>query len=202
MKKNITLYILSILVLGMIHGKVSAQEAASYQHYKINYHLINPGAMGMKGQVIMLNYINRWNSFPGNPQAFTATFNGMVSDNIGLGAMVLFDNLRSVNKTAGVLCYAYQLDIEETRLSIGVSARYERYKSQAYALVGDRRDPDDATNKRAARAYVVFDAASWPHAQLTYRLFASLTMHNLVRTQVDTDANTTQPERTLSKDFI
>ena len=202
MKKNITLYILSILVLGMIHGKVSAQEAASYQHYKINYHLINPGATGMKGQVIMLNYINRWNSFPGNPQTFTATFNGMVSDNIGLGAMVLSDNLGSLNKTAGVLSYAYQFDIEETRLSIGLSTGYERYKLQASALVGNGLDPDDPIINQAARGYDVFDAAFGLHAQLPDGFFAGLSMPNLIRTQVDSDANNTETESTLFKYFV
>lgn len=199
--KKFTLYIIT-LILGLTVAKVSAQEAGSYQHYKINHHLINPGATGMNGQVIMLNYISRWNSFPGNPQTFTASFNGMVSDKIGLGAMVLSDNLGSLNKTAGVLSYAYQFDIEETRLSIGLSTGYERYKLQASALLGNGLDPDDPIIDQAANGYDVFDAAFGVHAKLPDGFFAGVSMPNLIRTQVDSDGSSGDDESTLFKYFV
>src|SRR5690606_39381390 len=99
-------------------------------------------------------------------QTFTAGYNGMVSDKIGLGAMVISDNLGSLNKTSGVLSYSYQFDIEETRLSIGLSTGYERYKLQASALLGNGLDPGDPIIDQAANGYDVFDAAFGVHAKL------------------------------------
>lgn len=200
MKKFIP-YIITIF-LGLTIARLSGQEVGSHQHYKINYHLVNPGATGINGHTIMLNYISRWNSFPGNPQTFTADYNGMVSDKIGLGAMVISDNLGSLNKTSGVLSYAYQFDIEETRLSIGLSTGYERYKLQASALVGNGLDPGDPIIDQAANGYDVFDAAFGVHATLPDGFFAGLSLPNLIRTRVDSDANSTEAESTLFKYFV
>lgn len=200
MKKYLPYIIATIFSLTI--GHLSAQEAGSHQHYKINYHLINPGATGMNGHAIMLNYISRWNSFPGNPQTFTADYNGMVSDKIGLGAMIISDNLGSLNKTAGVLSYAYQFDIEDTRLSIGLSTGYERYKLQASALIGDGLDPGDPIIDQAANGYDVFDAAFGVHVKLPDGFFAGVSLPNLIRTRVDSDASTADDENTLFKYFI
>src|SRR5690606_36496297 len=200
MKKFIP-YII-VLIVGLSIGSVTAQESGSYQHYKINYNLINPGATGVNGHIIHLNYISRWNSFPGNPQTFTAGYNGMVSDKIGLGAMVISDNLGSLNKTSGVLSYSYQFDIEETRLSIGLSTGYERYKLQASALLGNGLDPGDPIIDQAANGYDVFDAAFGVHAKLPDGFFAGIALPNLIRTRVDSDASSNEAESSLFQYFI
>ncbi|MBY5957952.1 PorP/SprF family type IX secretion system membrane protein [Membranicola marinus] len=199
---NKLLRYITATVLILTIGKLTAQEAGSHQHYKINYHLINPGATGMDGQTIMLNYISRWNAFPGNPQTFTAGYNGLVSDKIGLGAMVISDNLGSLNKTSGVLSYAYQFDVEETRLSIGLSTGYERNKLQASALVDQGLDPNDPVIDQAARGYDVFDASFGVHALLPDGFFAGAALPNLIRTRVDSDADSAEEENTLFKYFI
>lgn len=191
-----------ILIFGAAAGHIEAQETGAHQHYKINYHLINPGATGMDGHQIMLNYISRWNSFPGNPQTFTAGYNGLVSEKIGLGALIVSDNLGSLNKTSGVLSYAYQFEIEETRLSIGLSTGYERHKLQASALLGDGLDPGDPTVDAAANGYDVFDAAFGVHAKMPDGFFAGVSLPNLIRTRVDSDASTDEDENTLFKYFI
>ncbi len=200
MNKFLPYIIATIFSLTM--GHLSAQEAGSHQHYKINYHLINPGATGMNGQTIMLNYISRWNAFPGNPQTFTAGYNGLVSDKIALGAMIVSDNLGSLNKTSGVLSYAYQFDVEETRLSIGLSTGYERYKLQASALVDQGLDPNDPIIDQAAKGYDVFDAAFGVHAKLPDGFFAGVVLPNLIRTRVDSDGSSADNENTLFKYFI
>lgn len=199
--KNYLPYIIAAF-FSLSAGISGAQEAGSHQHYKINYHLINPGATGMNGQVIMLNYISRWNSFPGNPQTFTGSYNGLVSDNIGLGAMIVSDNLGSLNKTSGVLSYAYQFDIEDVRMSIGLSTGYERYKLQASALLGPGLDPNDPIIDQAANGYDVFDATFGVHAQMPDGFFAGAALPNLIRTRVDSDADNSADENTLFKYFI
>lgn len=194
-------YIFAIFC-GVTTGHLNAQESGSHQHYKINYHLLNPAATGMNGHMIMLNYISRWNSFPGNPQTFTAGYNGMISEKIGLGALVVSDNLGSLNKTAGALSYAYQFDIEETRFSIGLSTGYERYKLQASALVGNGLDPGDPIIDQAANGYDVFDAAFGVHARLPDGFFAGVSLPNLIRTRVDSDDNAADVESALFQYFI
>lgn len=193
---------ITAIIFSLTLGQLSAQEMGSHQHYKINYHLINPGATGMNGQMIMLNYISRWNSFPGNPQTFTAGYNGSISDKIALGALIVSDNLGSLNKTSGVLSYAYQFDIEETRLSIGLSTGYERYKLQASALLGQGLDPNDPIIDQAANGYDVFDAAFGVHAKMPDGFFAGVALPNLIRTRVDSDASSADNENTLFKYFI
>lgn len=197
MKKYLLYTILSLFVCV---GHLQAQQYGGNQHYKMDYHLINPGATGMAGQVIMLNYVSRWNAFPGNPQTFTGAYNGLVSSNIGLGAMVVSDNLGSLNMTSGQLSYAYQFDIEESRLSIGLSTGYERYRLQASALLGNGIDPGDPIIDQAAKGYDVFDAAFGVHAELPEGFFAGVSLPNLIRTRVDSDSDLDQ-ESTLFKYF-
>lgn len=190
-----------ILPLFLFAGHIQAQQNGGNQHYKIDYHLINPGATGTAGQLITLNYLSRWNAFPGNPQTFTGSYNGLISSNIALGAMVVSDNLGSLNMTSGQLSYAYQFDIEETRLSIGLSTGYERYKLQASALLGNGLDPGDPVIDQAARGYDVFDAAFGVHAQLPDGFFAGVSLPNLIRTRVDSDAESGDRESSLFKYF-
>lgn len=199
MKKYI-LYIAGLIVMSL--GAVNAQDAGQNQHYKINYNLINPAATGMDGQVIMLNYVSRWNAFPGNPQTFLGSYNGLVSSNIGLGAMVLSDNLGSLNMTMGQLSYAYHLNIEETNLSIGLSTGYERYKLQASALLGNGIDPGDPVIDQAAEGYDVFDAAFGVHAQLPDGLFFGAALPNLIRTRVDSGNDLNGETGTFFKYFV
>ena len=101
-----------------------------------------------------------------------------------------------------MLSYAYQFDIEETRLSIGLSTGYERYKLQASALIGNGLDPGDPIIDQAANGYDVFDAAFGLHAILPDGFFAGVSLPNLIRTQVDSDASTVDDESTLFKYFV
>src|SRR5690625_7842048 len=89
----------TILSLFLCVGQVQAQQYGGNQHYKMDYHLINPGATGMAGQVIILNYVSRWDAFAGNPKKFTGAYNGLVSFNIGLGSLVDSDYFGSLNQT-------------------------------------------------------------------------------------------------------
>ncbi|GAA5222061.1 PorP/SprF family type IX secretion system membrane protein [Membranihabitans marinus] len=192
------------LILGwMSCVGLQAQDVASYRHYPSNYHLINPAASGMNGHVIMLNYINRWNSFPGNPQTFTGAYNGPASEKIGLGAMVISDNLGSLNRTSGQLSYAYRFNIEDTKVSFGLSTGIEKYKLQASALLGSGIDPTDPLIIQAAGGYTVFDASFGVHAKLPDGFQLGLAIPNLIRTRVDNNSSEElETENTLFKYFV
>ncbi|WP_236980962.1 PorP/SprF family type IX secretion system membrane protein [Membranihabitans maritimus] len=201
-RRRVAFLISAILVLTLGVSSISAQEIASYKHYTLNQQLINPAASGMNGHKIMLNYVNRWNAFPGNPQTFTGAYNGPVGERIGLGAMLISDNLGSLNRTTGQLSYAYRLDIEDTKLSIGLSTGYERYKLQASALLGTGIDPNDPIIADAAEGYDVFDAAVGVHAELPDGFTAGLALPNLIRTRVDNNSDNESTESSLFKYFV
>lgn len=184
-------------------GQLQSQEIANYRHYTLNYHLVNPAASGMNGHVIMLNYINRWNAFPGNPQTFTGAYNGPAGEKIGLGAMIISDNIGSINRTIGQLSYAYRFMVEDTKLSFGLSTGIEKHRLQASALLGSGVDPTDILVIQAADGYTVFDASFGVHAKLPDGFQLGLAIPNLIRTRVDNNAsNNVANESTLFKYFV
>ncbi|MCH2022650.1 MAG: type IX secretion system membrane protein PorP/SprF, partial [Saprospiraceae bacterium] len=88
MRNGIIIFV-SLFVL-FNHSK--AQQDPLFAQYNTNAFLINPAISGSEGNHT-INLFHRWQwvMFPGSPQTFGLTYQGIVKDLHGIGAMIFGD---------------------------------------------------------------------------------------------------------------
>ena len=124
MRKN-KLWLLGSLSLSLNFG-VQAQQLPVMNHYIYNPYLYNPARTGQNefGSV-NLNFKKQWVSLPYSPLTGSITAEAPLPyANMGLGGMLYTDRMHIINKTGGMLSYAYHVPFSKTeihRLSAGLS---------------------------------------------------------------------------------
>jgi type IX secretion system PorP/SprF family membrane protein len=74
--------------------KVSAQQDAQFSQNMFINSAINPGASGIKGMHCFdLIAREQWFGFEGRPETGLLSYNGLVSNNFGMGAVLMYDKI-------------------------------------------------------------------------------------------------------------
>jgi type IX secretion system PorP/SprF family membrane protein len=127
MKKSLSIIIL--FVLGCTAAQ--AQTDPLYAQYLMNPLLINPAYSGLTNNLnATATYRKQWAGFDGSPSTFNAT--GHVSlrdDKMGVGLIVLKDQIGSNSNTEVHATYAYKLDLDEKYLRFGLQAGMVNFRS-------------------------------------------------------------------------
>jgi type IX secretion system PorP/SprF family membrane protein len=127
MKKSFPIIVLFILGFTASH----AQTDPLYAQYLMNPLLINPAYSGLTNNLnAMATYRKQWAGFDGSPSTFNAT--GHVSlrdDKMGVGLIVLKDQIGSNSNTEVHATYAYKLDLQEKYLRFGLQAGFVNFRS-------------------------------------------------------------------------
>lgn len=137
MKKVIFISIFSVFV--------SALNAQVFQkQYLFNTYVINPAAAGEHSFSPL--YIGFRQQFAGHaeaPKTLFTSYNGMLSDNVGLGLQLLQDESPTLSIIAGKLSYSYDLQLsKQNNLSFGLSAVAFQFQGDySDAVVVDLNDP-------------------------------------------------------------
>lgn len=109
----------------------AAQQDPLFAQYNSNAFLINPAVAGSQGnQSINLFHRWQWVSFPGAPQTFGLTYQGMLPKKkahthfIGVGALLFGDVTGPSSRWGGKISIAGHIRLsEKIRLSIGLAGR-------------------------------------------------------------------------------
>lgn len=112
---------IAFVVLGL--SQVVAQQVPLYSHYYYNQFLYNPALAGSKpyGQLYLINR-NQWFSIPEAPRTQALTVDGPLRNKkVGIGLGVYRDVAGMFNITGGQAAYRYSLDLNNSRLSFGLS---------------------------------------------------------------------------------
>lgn len=104
----------------------TAQQTSVINHYLVNPFFINPAAAGLNGSNAFLDYNKQWQGFQGAPETQVLTIDGTIKrDKIGLGFTLINDQSNILGSTAGLLSYAYKIDLAKTqKLRFGISAGF------------------------------------------------------------------------------
>ncbi|WP_264524111.1 type IX secretion system membrane protein PorP/SprF [Flavobacterium sp. N502536] len=93
---------LHVLILGLLLSKFSAnaQQGAQYTQYMYNTLAINPAYVGTR-EAISITGLNRtqWSGIDGAPRTMNLSVSGPISEKIGLGASVVYDQIGPSNET-------------------------------------------------------------------------------------------------------
>ena len=168
-------------------GTVQAQQEPLFAQYMKNSYLINPA--GSKG-THSINLFHRWQwvAFPGAPQTFGLSYQGLIGNVHGLGGLIFSDITGPSRRLGFKGSYAFHIPInDDMRFSIGAAARLVRnsIRTNAIEFVQD----NDAAVTRASEAVWGGDAefGLYFYARDFYVGFSA---PNLIQTKIDFGNNT------------
>ncbi len=181
--KNLIIFTISILSI----IRLSAQDDVITSQYLINPYYVNPGAAGINDMVnFNAAYRSSLSTLPGHPNTYYASFNGMVAKKVALGAMLLNDQIASLNKYRMQLSYAYSwMANQDTRLGLGLSTEFHQINLDKSVATSPFEDPGDPYIQSAIDGTQYFDATVGLYGLYKGKLHFGLTFPNLVRTRLN-----------------
>jgi type IX secretion system PorP/SprF family membrane protein len=135
--------LLSICVIGL-HGLSHAQIDPLYAQYLNNPLLINPAYAGLNNNLNAgITYRKQWAGFEGSPTTYNVNAHTSLFDNrMGVGLIILRDNVGVNSNTEIHGTYAYRLDLDQKFLSFGLQAGVISFKGNNSELHPyDTNDP-------------------------------------------------------------
>jgi type IX secretion system PorP/SprF family membrane protein len=105
--------------------------------------LINPAYSGLNNNLsASATYRKQWAGFDGSPTTFNVNGHTSLRDNrMGVGLIILKDNIGANSNTEVHATYAYRLDLEGKKLSFGLQAGMVNFRSDNSEL--NPYDPND-----------------------------------------------------------
>jgi type IX secretion system PorP/SprF family membrane protein len=125
--KRITL----ILAVLLFSGVAFAQQQVLFTQYMFNQMAINPAYTGIhEGISTSFLWREQWVGFEGAPRTQTASIHTPISFRpISVGMMVMRDQIGITTQNSANFTYAYRLKFGNTRLSLGLQASFNFYKT-------------------------------------------------------------------------
>jgi len=128
MKKSL----LILISLFVIVEHLSAQIDPLYAQYLSNPLLINPAYTGVNNNFSgAVSYRRQWAGLEGNPVTLNVSGQlSLINNKIGLGGIVLTDNIGNNSNTEAYLTYSYKVFMSDGVLSFGLQAGMINYRSR------------------------------------------------------------------------
>ncbi len=190
--KRILLLVVFVFAL-FVSG--NSQQRYIFTQYFLNPSLINPGAAGFeKGQSLFFNYRNTWAGYKGSPRSYSLSYDGRITDKVGLGAFVMSDTYGALQTQKGLLSYSYNIKGDKYDIGLGFTTEYISYKAIAGLDGGpvDREDPLLADRQVGDK---IFDVAIGAFGKLYDNFIVSITIPSLVRSKLNSKTSTKKDER-------
>lgn len=137
------LLLLAAYILFISSG-AKAQIDPLYAQYLNNPLLINPAYAGLNNNLNAgISYRKQWAGFEGSPTTFNVNAHTSLFDNrMGVGLMVVKDNVGVNSNTEVHGTYAYRIDLDQKYFSFGLQAGVISYKGNYNELNPyDKQDP-------------------------------------------------------------
>lgn len=148
--KNLVLSIASIVLCSW---NAHAQQDPMVSQYMFNGLYLNPAYAGSHDYwTSTLNYRNQWVGLDGAPQTMIGAIDGPIRNkNIGLGLILLHDQIGVTAQNTAIVNYAYQIKTSATtKLALGVNAGFSQFSARLTDLTVWDKDQvfqNDITSK-------------------------------------------------------
>ncbi len=122
---------------------VNSQLNSLSSHYTHNALMINPAYAGRNEALsATILYRNQWTGTEGAPKTMTFTIDALLkNESIGLGFLVINDNIGVTNEISFIGNYTYRVSIGEGKLAMGIGAGITLYNNSLNELKAN--DTDD-----------------------------------------------------------
>ena len=159
-KLNIMKNRLFFIVLLGITSNIFAQQMNSYKMFHLNNYLQSPAAAGTKPYIFLSTaYSQSWSGFKGAPNIQSVSGHSLVSERVGVGGKINYENTGLSGQFGAEATYAYHMPVGKngTRLSFGLSALLSQYslKKEEFILA----NTDDEVINNAENSIIVPDAS-------------------------------------------
>lgn len=159
-KLNIMKKVFFFFMLTGIITNVVAQQMNSYEMYHLNNYLHSPAAAGTKPYIFLSTaYSQSWSGFKGAPNMQSASGHALVSERVGVGGKINYENTGLSGQFGAEATYAYHMPVGKggTRLSFGISALISQFslKKDEFILA----DNSDEVINNSENSIIVPDAA-------------------------------------------
>ena len=139
----------NLIIFFMLTGfstSLFAQQMSSYEMYHLNNYMQCPAAAGSKPYTfVSAAYSQNWSGFKGAPNMQSATVHSLVSERMGFGGKINYENTGLSGQFGAEATYAYHVPIGKngTRLSFGLSAVLSQYSLRKDEfIIADLEDED------------------------------------------------------------
>jgi type IX secretion system PorP/SprF family membrane protein len=199
MKKILPIALLFSILLS---GKIQAQDEAIFNHYLVNPILVNPAYAGFSdNHQIFAHYHTQWTGYVGEPRTFAFSYNGAISERIGLGATLFTERAAAIERLRGQISYAYRYVGKEMKFSFGFSTEFQRIRLNSDVTSGFGYNPSDQTVTDAIKGTSYFDAAVGGVLELNGATFIGISSPNMIRARLGSIAGVNKPDSTSSTLF-
>ncbi len=155
--------IIAATMLMLVSVTYAQQEAQYTQGQFNNYLVLNPAYAGYADCARLgLRYRNQWTGFEGAPNTFNLTYDTDVRERLGLGGVLVYDQLGIENSIKAELSLNYQIPVGssgQNTLAIGLKGGYAHVNASFAKLSNvDMSDPlyDPAVYNKINLGYVGF----------------------------------------------
>jgi type IX secretion system PorP/SprF family membrane protein len=155
--------------------KVRSQQTPIYSQYILNEFLINPSVAGIDGMTtINISGRKQWAGLQYSPQTYSASVSTRIlkspfsikegklkkgsEGRVGLGAAIISDHNGAIDRTTMQLSYAYHIFLQNTQLSLGLSAIATQFQIDS-KLAGLKNPDYDRLNGVIGKSTYIPDAA-------------------------------------------
>jgi type IX secretion system PorP/SprF family membrane protein len=187
-------------------AKISAQDEAIFGHYMLNPVLINPALSGQSGKYQLFGHLrNQWTGFAGQPKTYALSFNGRMTDNVGLSAELLTEKFALTDRMRTQLGYAYHFENAKKGIKGGFGFSTEFHRERLDRSVYDNAlfEGGDRLVEANTSNVSFFDATAGGYAILADKFLVSIATPNLIRARLGvTDIDTIKKEKTLFRQVI
>jgi type IX secretion system PorP/SprF family membrane protein len=188
MQKILTLSAAALLAVAA-YKPLQAQQEPLFAQYNTNMYLINPAVAGAQGgHSLRLFHRWQWVSFPGAPKTYGMTYQGLIKDLHGVGALLVADQTGPLGRVGGKVAYAFHMPLanRKSRLSIGVAGRYmyNRVRTNAITFI----EQNDQAVSELSDGVGMMDAEFGVYYH-SPTLYAGFSAPNLVQTTMDFGSN-------------
>jgi type IX secretion system PorP/SprF family membrane protein len=139
MKKRLNSYWI-LLFLPLI---CSGQQESYYSFYKTAMNLINPAYAGSE-EGALFSFVSRqqWSLDEEAPATVAFSYATSRANNVGLGISIISDKVFIEKQTVATIDFSYQLDMETTKIYLGLKAGGNFYKADPTSLLVFAPTPD------------------------------------------------------------
>jgi len=200
MRKSVLLFITISLVYA-VNGR--AQQMSSYGMFHMNQYLQSPAAVGTKPYVFLsTGYLQNWSGIKGAPNIQSATVHSLISERVGLGGKIFYENTGLSGQFGAEVSYAYHMPIGSggTKLSLGISALISQYNLHKDEFI--IADKDDEAINNAENSIIVPDAAFGFSVYKPNKFFLNYGVFQLLGRQVNFLNNDNLDNRRVRHHFL
>ncbi len=190
MSKYIKVFLIALVAICYV-SQLSAQRRYIDERYiftqqYVNPVLANPGAAGIGGErQLLFKYRNKWASFDDTPKTVLLSYNGIVSNRLAFGALLMQDTNGALKTSKGQLSFSYNITSPTNEIGFGLSTELIQHSVSAGIFDNPFFDKDDPLALARLDGSQFFDVTFGVYGVYDSKIKYGLSLPGLISSNLD-----------------